>query len=44
MTKGIPNKKILNSFLWGGHLARLWLEAGKDAHPTRLDNLFVVSP
>jgi hypothetical protein len=31
--KGLPNKKILNYFLWGGHLARPYRKAGKMPAP-----------
>jgi len=27
-------QEINYSILWGGHLARLWLLGGQDAHPT----------
>ncbi|MDZ8083119.1 MAG: hypothetical protein RMX35_29150, partial [Nostoc sp. DcaGUA01] len=31
--QGLPNKKILNYFLWGGHLARPYTRAGETPTP-----------
>jgi hypothetical protein len=42
--QGLPNKKILKIFLWGGHPARPQSRTGKDAHPTHMENLIFGSP